>query len=419
MPALLRLSAFNFLSLRDVDVPLGPLNVLVGPNESGKSNFLDVIQFLGDSVREDLQPALARRGGWERVAYRGERKDSARENGPLAYEVEIRVEANVTRYASRNAPDEYTLRFWLGRIAGRNPRDVLVRTESFRFKRTGGAGRRIKVEGNDAAFIDEAAGRDQVQQTLPLREDSLGLSTLTRLAPEQGGTEITKVADLFSTFRVFDVDVSAARRPSVRTRDAELSPDGANVAAFLAYLSEEVPDRFEELKEDARAMVPGLRDITFRELSGPSEGLAVELVEEGLTDPTRLGEASFGTIRMLALLAMLYDPDPPLLTCVEEIDHGLHPYPSEPSGQASPDVSQALDDEQDFDEFHSELMGQRLESVRRYVPEQAFEEIEELVREALVTSEGSTPAAGPPGKGQCASGHPFRSGSGREGETEV
>jgi predicted ATPase len=50
------------------------------------------------------------------------------------------------------------------------------------------------------------------------------------------------------------------------------------------------------------------------------------LVDRNLRGATPLADASFGTIRALALLAMLYDPDPPLLTCVEEIDHGLHPH---------------------------------------------------------------------------------------------
>src|SRR5690606_8844873 len=45
----------------------------------------------------------------------------------------------------------------------------------------------------------------------------------------------------------------------------------------------------------------------------------------GLRRPTQLADASYGTIRLLGLLALLYDPDPPALTCVEEIDHGLHP----------------------------------------------------------------------------------------------
>ncbi|GHD33994.1 hypothetical protein GCM10007147_39290 [Nocardiopsis kunsanensis] len=49
------------------------------------------------------------------------------------------------------------------------------------------------------------------------------------------------------------------------------------------------------------------------------------LRETGLRVPTELADASFGTIRLLGLLALLYDSNPPALTCIEEIDHGLHP----------------------------------------------------------------------------------------------
>ncbi|MGP3921585.1 AAA family ATPase [Nonomuraea sp. 10N515B] len=49
------------------------------------------------------------------------------------------------------------------------------------------------------------------------------------------------------------------------------------------------------------------------------------LRERGLREPTPLPDASYGTIRLLGLLAMLHDPNPPALTCVGEIDHGLHP----------------------------------------------------------------------------------------------
>jgi predicted ATPase len=38
-----------------------------------------------------------------------------------------------------------------------------------------------------------------------------------------------------------------------------------------------------------------------------------------------LADASYGTVRLLGLLALLYDPKPPALTCIEEIDTGLHP----------------------------------------------------------------------------------------------
>jgi predicted ATPase len=134
------------------------------------------------------------------------------------------------------------------------------------------------------------------------------------------------VAELFSTFRVFDVDARAARKPSALATSPSLQPDASNLAAFLRYLSLKEEDSFERLQADARAIVPGLERIYFRAVGGAEDAIAVELKESGLKSRTTLAEASFGTVRALALLALLYDPDPPLLTCVEEIDHGFHPY---------------------------------------------------------------------------------------------
>lgn len=316
MRPLLELRAENFRSLRDVTVGLEPLNVLVGPNGAGKSNLLDVIRFLSDSARADLRPALDRRGGYERMRFRG--KSSGK--------IRISVRANVTTHSSPTAPDEYDLAFSLDRSRnGPEARHLLVREESFRFKRTQGRGRRITVRGSTVDLVDTGGkpGTERTQR-LGLRRDALGLAALARLSPDQGGDEIERVASLFSTFRVFDPDVPAARLPSKITEDP-LRENAANLASFL-YLLHERSGSFDDLEDDARAMVPGLRSIRFQDVGGTTSAIAVQLEEQGLATPTDLADASYGTIRALALLALLYDPDPPLLTCIEEIDHGLHPY---------------------------------------------------------------------------------------------
>ena len=53
-----RVEALYYRSLRYVSQPLGPFHVLVGPNASGKSNFLDVLAFLGDVLSTDLPTAM-------------------------------------------------------------------------------------------------------------------------------------------------------------------------------------------------------------------------------------------------------------------------------------------------------------------------------------------------------------------------
>jgi predicted ATPase len=315
MRPLIELAARNFRSLREVEVPLQPVNVLVGPNNSGKSTFLDLIGFLGDSVRTDLIPALSRRGGYDRLRFRG--KSSGR--------VEIHVKANVTAYSSLSAPDEYSLMFRESKLS-RRPRSYIIRDEEFKFKRTKGRGRRITVDGADVTVSDisEAGPTVTDSHTIGLQKESLGLATLPRLSDKEGGREIRRVAELFATFRIFDIDVNAARLPSPMGTN-ELEEDASNLAAFLFYLRGET-DRFDELEEDACAMIPGLESIEFESVGGPTDAVAVRLREKGLSGLTDLADASYGSIRILALLALLYDPAPPKLTCVEEIDHGLHPY---------------------------------------------------------------------------------------------
>jgi len=314
MRPLLQIGAQNFRSLRKVSVELQSLNVLVGPNEAGKSNFLDLIQFLGDSARDDLGAALEKRGGIDRVRFRGSDGPSGR--------VAIDVAANVTSYSSQNAPDEYGLTFSSRTMS--SGRSFLVRGEEFKFKRFRGGGRRITVRGNKADLINYRGEDVQKSERLPLRSDSLALSTLRRLPSGEGGREVDRFAQLFTTFRVFNVDVERARRPG-RISNAALRPDGSNLASALISISRD-EDRFADLLDDAREMVPGFEGIEFEEVGGSSPALAVKLIERGLKDSTWLEDASFGTVRILALLAVLYDPHPPLLTCLEEVDQGLHPY---------------------------------------------------------------------------------------------
>jgi predicted ATPase len=90
-------------------------------------------------------------------------------------------------------------------------------------------------------------------------------------------------------------------------------------------LSRGAPEVWGQLQEDARQALPQLEEIGFEYPSGGAKEVVVVLKERGLRRSTQLADASYGTIRLLGLLGLLHDPDPPALTCVEEIDHGLHP----------------------------------------------------------------------------------------------
>ncbi len=318
---LFEIRAENFRSLKKVSVRLGRVTVLVGPNAAGKSNLIDVVGFLRDAARLDLSGALAARGGMSRVQFRGASDGT----------VSLGVSCKLTQYASEGAPDEYSLAITPSMVMVRGTKRRLIRRkEEFTFKRTKGRGRRMTISGSQVRVAGQKA-KDL------LKDEALGLSTLPRLSSKGGYQEVETLATLLSSFRVFDVDVERARLPSPLPGTVEelfpededthvLASDASNLSAFLLWLKNEHPDAFKALQQDAQEIIPGFAEINFASVGGSSEAVVVQLIEHKLKGHAELAEASFGSIRALALLALLHDPAPPALTCIEEFDHGLHPY---------------------------------------------------------------------------------------------
>lgn len=318
MRSLLSIETTNFRSLAKVKVQLSDLSVLVGPNGAGKTNLLQAIQFLGDTARLDLSPAISEHGGFDALAFRGERKLSPRIRIPR---IRLEISAAVTKYSSENAPDEYSLSFWEQSFSRTR---ILRRIESFQFKRTKGRGRRIRINGGNVEIRED----DETQHKLPLdiSSTSAALSTLRRLGAQMSATQVDELATLFETFRVYEPQVRLARRPAGVVENPHLNADASNLPSFLYWMFREHKEIFHAIEEDLCFVCPSIKSMRFKKVGGGAEAVAIQFVESGLSGFTNLSDASFGTVRALAILAMLHDPNPPKLTCVEEIDHGLHPH---------------------------------------------------------------------------------------------
>jgi len=311
-PRLTTLAARNFRSLEDVKVPLGALTVLVGPNGSGKTNVLNVMRFLASTVRFDLAAAVGEWGGMPRISRQSAAKTSQ--------SVTIQVSGQLTQHSSDSALDEYKLQF------RSTPLGALTRSEDFTFKRTKGRGRRITVSGRHFEIGPEGPTSDGEPARRRLATaQTTGLSTLPRLADDEGGEGIRVLAEFLSSIRVLEPDMQEARRPSHMV-PGRLADDAGNLASALHRLSTTDGEFFESLLGDMRYCLPGLDSIEFVPVGGPGRAVAVALRERGLSSPVELADASFGTVRLLALLTALHEPDPPPFTAIEEVDHGLHPY---------------------------------------------------------------------------------------------
>lgn len=302
---LVRVEARNFRSLGAVDLSLGDLTVLIGPNGSGKTNVLNVLRFLATTVRFDLAAALEVWRGFDHI------QRQAAKPGPVS----ITVEGQITPNSSRNATDRYHMRL-------RRQGQSISRYEEFTFKRRAGQGRRITVSGDLVTITEDE--KPLTERRLATKQTT-GLATLPKLADEDGGLGIRLFTDFLSNIRVLEPDVEQARSPA-RQYGAPLAEDASNLADTLAQLRTRDPDSFRLLTVELARCLPGLEDVRLMPVGGAASNVAVQLIERGVTQPIDLADASYGTVRLLALLTALHQPDPPPFMAIEEIDHGLHPY---------------------------------------------------------------------------------------------
>lgn len=311
----------NFLSLEDVNVNLRSLNVLVGPNGGGKSNFLSVFRFLGEVARTDLAPALARLfGGYDRLICRAASADVR--NG-----VSISIRGEITEHSSPTALDEYVLSFRpvkMGNTTG------VRRDENILLKRSAGKGRRINLSGGKFEFSTVSpagTGRPSVsKQSGEIGSDASALSVLRRIGKRSDTKQVSQLAEVFEDLRLFDPNVDAAKRPSRIADGDRLSPNASNLSTVLFGLSKTDPDVFVSIQDDIRFVLPGFDKLEFRHVGIDVDSYQILIHEKGVRGGTPISFASYGTVRSIALFTMLRDPYPPRLTCLEEVDHGLHPH---------------------------------------------------------------------------------------------
>jgi len=247
--------------------------------------------------------------------------------------VELRLNGVITENASLNAPDEYSIRFREGRMATSKPflhRRLVDRTETIVIKRFKGRGRRITLKGRKvqvAPYNDNTKTvKSYAERTLDVQSESSGLSTIRKLGDDYGARQVEALAQAFESLRLFDANVEKIRSPSRTVNPEKLEDDASNLAVYLHWMSIEHKATYERVCDDVRFVLPGFEEFRFTPLGGADEGIRLDFKERHLINYTPLARASFGTLRAIALFAMLNDPNPPKLTCLEEVDHGLHPH---------------------------------------------------------------------------------------------
>ena len=335
--------ASNYRCLRYVKRCLKPFHVLVGPNASGKTTFMDVIGFLRDLVSGGLEEALSERTPTPgELLFRGqgdrfELAIEAKIPGDLR-KLTMKPELDTVRYQVAIGFDETQRQFeckaetlLLKKAATFSPpqRDLFPMPSSGQESLLINIQRRSnkvvinKVPGGNDNFYNESkppnAGWAPSFKLGPLKS-ALG----NLLADADSFPVATWFRDyLTAGVQKFVLNSLTIKRPSPPTRVSGFLSDGSNLPWVVARLRREEPGRYRGWIEHLRTALPDLMDIATFERPEDKHCYMIYEYAGGLKVPSWL--VSDGTLRLTALALPAYLFDLQGIYLVEEPENGIHP----------------------------------------------------------------------------------------------
>jgi predicted ATPase len=145
---------------------------------------------------------------------------------------------------------------------------------------------------------------------------------LLRVVPENAAGWPAVKADI-GRIRSFLLDHYAMAEPSMLTDGLELTSNGGNLAAVLATRRERAPESFAALRSEFLRLLPEFTAIDLVDRGAGRVGIELRLGSE--ESPVGADNLSQGTLYVLAILTLTFDPAPPSILCIEEIERGIHP----------------------------------------------------------------------------------------------
>lgn len=122
--------------------------------------------------------------------------------------------------------------------------------------------------------------------------------------------------------RGYVLDHSVMGQPSRVNSGRELTHDGSNLSAVLAEMQASAPEAFSLLTAELLRILPEFRALELVRRADEHVEVALRLAEDGIVPASELSQ---GMLYLLAVLALAFDPTPPSVLCIEEIDRGIHP----------------------------------------------------------------------------------------------
>ncbi|MFH1136318.1 MAG: AAA family ATPase [Pseudomonadota bacterium] len=275
----------GFKSIRElVDFKLEKLNVLIGGNGAGKSNFVEIFRLLRAMVEQNLGAYAHGHGGADDFFF----------NGPK--------QTNSIMAHFHFGMNEY--RFELGPTASEA---FLIKSEEQKYQQSGWM----------------SIGTNKPESRLLDIRDQKGV-----IAPHGVGYYVYQAVSNWTVYHFHDTgELARMRRSEIVEDNKRLRPNADNLAPLLLRLKKSTQKSYREIVDAVRLVTPFFDDFLLEPtIRGEKETVKLAWKQKGSDYPMQPYHFSDGTIRFICLAAALLQPDLPPTIVIDEPELGLHPY---------------------------------------------------------------------------------------------
>ncbi len=282
MSSVRSLTITGYKSIRELrDFKLNNLNVLIGANGAGKSNFINLFRMLNEMYEQNLQVYVQKQGGPDSLLYFG-RKNTDKLHAEFYFSANgYKFDLIPTADNRLIFENEYS---WFGGV----------------FRPT------------SSAYV---LGRGHVESNLKEAADKY--SPYVR-----GSVQNWRVYHFHDTS-----ETAKVKQAHASNRNISLEIDAANLAAYLRMLKESYGAEYKRIVETIRLVMPFFDDFVHR--TGDLEYVELEWTQKGKPDlPFKAHMLSDGSLRFICLATLLLQPISllPDTILIDEPELGLHPY---------------------------------------------------------------------------------------------
>jgi len=317
----------GFRSFKKVELDLPPLSVLIGPNNGGKSNLLDLMSLMAEAGQGRLEKGIDSRGGAGCVTF------GFSFSGKIFVELRFQGESLADafpRLAPITGQDEHpNVLFKLGLES--RPHTSRVWVEEVTEERTPQRPHPVLVMRRDSdGCIFRSLGTDQAGETEERKDlewdSELAIFQVRDLKKYPTPYKLLSQFQQWVLYRDIDVGSEAPiRLPGLVRPSLCLSADGANLSSVLNSIHGLHPGTWEEIVELLQTAYPDFQRITFAPEGGDGKVVLRWWEPPYEREGVSANLLSDGTLKFLCLVAILKSPDPPPLICIDEPELGLHP----------------------------------------------------------------------------------------------